>query len=247
MRSITLRSWIVSAATLAAFALPASAVVKVYDATPPHGAGGDEFQYSTDLCPPIQISPNYWQGHYTISDTGSGTVTATEYVQELVQSVNFGPLALVPIFGPGSYVFTTSLTTFSPTLPATAPGNTAPGGSVDWGVLGGFTRVGEAFCISSPQTICTGGTQVPHGITTPISGAPSPTYDLGTWSYDAEGDFQAASNYIVGTFNGGTSNRQALLRGSYVGGSIPALPLVGVGAVALGLLGLGTRTVLRRK
>jgi len=195
----------------------------------------------------VQITPSIYRGNYTLSDTGGGTVTATQYSQQLVQSVNFGPAALTVVFGPGSYVFTTSLTTFSPTIPATAPGSTAPGGTVDWGVLSGWDRQGEAFCISSPLTICTGGTQVPHGITTPISGAPSVTYDLGTWVFDASGDFEAASNYVVGTFNGGTSNRQALLRGLYVGGSIPALPLVGIAALALGLVTAGARSVLRGK
>ncbi|MEZ4215783.1 MAG: hypothetical protein R3E88_04845 [Myxococcota bacterium] len=237
----------VLALAIAAIAAPASAVVKTYNSTPPNGTAGDELQYSVALCPPIQSSAGLIQGDYKIDDNGGGTVTLNDFNLRRIVNTNFGPVALVPIFGPGSYVFTTSDSTRHVTLGTTHTGSTAPGGSVDWGILAGWTVSGQAFCISSPQTICTQGTQVPHGQTQPSPDVNSPTYDLGTWAFDAEGDFQAASPYINQTNNGGTSNRQFLLRGAFVGGGVPALPLLGAGALAIGLLVAGSRTVLRKK
>ena len=231
----------------AAIAAPASAVVKTYDSTPPHGVAGDELQYSTTLCPPIQSSAGLMQGDYQLNDNGGGTVTITDFNMRRIVNTNFGPDAITVVFGPGAYVFVTSDATRRPTLGTTHPGSTAPGGSIDWGILSGWSNSGQAFCISSPLTICTAGSQVPHGMTTPSPDVNSPTYDLGTWAFDAEGDFQAASPYINQTNNGGTSNRQFLLRGAFVGGGVPALPLLGAGALAIGLLVAGSRTVLRKK
>ena len=57
----------------------------------------------------------------------------------------------------------------------------------------------------------------------------------------------ALSNYINQTNNGGTANRQRLIKGSYVGAGVPALPLIGAGALAIGLLAAGTRSVMRKK
>jgi len=234
-------------AALAPLALPASATVKVYNATPPNGTPGDAFAYAATLCPPIRVTPGQQQGDFSLSDTGGGTVTIAGWNQHRIVTTNLGPSQLGSVFGPGSYVFVDSRTTLSPALGQTGVGGTNPGGSVDWGVLGGWSSTGAAFCVASPQTICTSGAQIPHGQTTPVPPINSPTYDLGTWAFDASGDFQAVSNYIWGTFNGGVSNAQMLLRGSFVGGAVPALPLVGAGALAVGLAIAGARSAMRRK
>ena len=243
---MNVRSWALAIA-IALIALPASAVVKVYNSTAPGGQTGSEFQFSTTLCPVIQESPGLIQGSHKLDDASTGTVTLVEMNVRRIVDTNFGPDALTVVFGPGSYVFVTSDSTRGPGVGTTHPGSTAPGGTVDWGVLAGWVNSGQAFCISSPTTICSAGAQTPHGITSASPPSNSPTYDLGTWIFDAEGDFSAASPYINQTNNGGTSNRQFLLRGSFVGGSIPALPLIGAGALALGLLVMGARTTLRKK
>ena len=242
-----LRSWILAAA-LVAIATPALGVVKVYNSTPPNGEPGDRFQFSTTLCPPIQVTPGQVFGVKRIDDTGGGTVTMTEATVVEFTLVDFGPDQLTAVFGPGSFVFVNATPTNSVTgVPVTVAGSTAPSGTVAWGLISGWTSTGVGFCIASPQTICTGGSMIPHGITSPLAPIPSPTYDLGTWSFDAEGDFAALSNYIIQTNNGGTANRQRFLRGSYVGAGVPALPLIGAGALAIGLLAMGTRSVMRKK
>ncbi len=242
-----LRSWILAAA-LISIATPALAVVKVYNSTPPNGEAGDRFQYSTTLCPSIDASVGQVWGTKTISDTGGGTVTMTQASIIEVTQTDFGPDVLTTVFGPGAFVFVNSRPNNEITgVPVSAPGSTAPGGSVAWGVITGWNSTGVGFCIASPQTICTGGAMLPHGITSPVAPIPSPTFDLGTWTFDAEGDLVATANYINQTNNGGTANRQRLLRGSYVGAGVPALPLIGAGALAIGMLAAGTRSVLRKK
>jgi len=229
---------------LVGLAGPSAAVVKVYDSTPPHGAPGDSFRFTTTLCPPIRVTPGIVWGNASINDTGGGTITVTQYLQRPFTLTDFDASAT---FGPGAFVFVTSDNSITPTLPVTAPGSTAPGGTIDWGVVGGWTRSGEGFCISSPQTICTAGAQLPHGVTSPAPEMNSPTYDLGTWAFDASGDYAATQAYINGTQNGGTTNGQTLLRGSFVGGGIPALPLVGAAALAVALLVGGARAAMRTK
>jgi len=237
---------LVLAAALVAMATPALGTVKVYSAHPDSGIPGDAIMYSTGLCPPIDPTPGTVHGENTLTDTGSGTVTMTDHAPVNVVFIDYDTGALTGIFGPGSFVFVNNRSTWFLTGQPTGPGSTAPGGSMTWGVISGWKATGRNFCIGSPQTICTGSAMVPHGTTVPTAPLASPTYDLGTWSFDAAGNL-TGTQYITGTFNGGTSNRQRLMRGAYVGASVPALPLIGAAALALGLAVAGTRSVMRKK
>ena len=58
---------------------------------------------------------------------------------------------------------------------------------------------------------------------------------------------EAANFYIHLTLSGGMSNVGTLLRGAFVGASLPALPLVGFGALALALVVIGGRALMARK
>lgn len=232
---------------LTTLALPAAAVIKVYNSTPPNGTPGDVSQFTTTLCPPIDASPGTSFGNQTLDDSGGGSVTMVDYLTNALTIANLGPAALDSVFGPGSFVFVNGDTSsLNQDVPHVGTGSTAPSGSVTWGVLTGWVNTGTVFCVASPQTICTASTMVPHGITVPVAAPDSPTYDLGTWSFDAAGDLQA-TGYITGTSMGGTSNRQTLIRGAFVGSAIPALPLIGAGALAIGLAVAGTRSLLRKK
>ena len=126
-------------------------------------------------------------------------------------------------------------------------GSTAKGtGSVDWGIISGFSIIdGETFCASSPTTICTNN-GFAHGATIPPI-QPSSTYDLGTWTFDAAGDYEGVVPVITRTTNGNLANTQHDVRGTFLGRGIPALPLVGFGALTLGLATIGARSLLRKK
>lgn len=237
---------LVLTAALVSLAAPAAAVVKVYNSTPPNGTAGDTFLFATTTCPPITPTPGNQQGDHTLTDNAGGTVTYTNRNLVAPNFTDLPPFIAESVFGPGAFVFTQGEVIQTLTTTPTGSGSTAPGGTVTWGIVSGFENSGSLFCVASPQTICTGAVMLPHGLTVPTFPPFSPTYDLGTWTFDAEGDVET-SNYINATFTGGTSNQQILLRGSYVGAGIPALPIVGAGALALGLAVAGTRSLLRKK
>ena len=95
------------------------------------------------------------------------------------------------------------------------------------------------------MTICNGA-GFAHGQTvTPV--LPSDTYNMGTWNFDAAGDYTSDTPYIQRTSNGGLPNRRYDPRGAFQGASLPALPLVGFGALALSLAVIGGRAVLGKK
>ena len=121
-----------------------------------------------------------------------------------------------------------------------------PGQSAEWGVLSGFEITGVDFCLSSPVSICNQN-GFAHGITVASNQLGSSSYNLGTWIFDAEGDLEATGSYITRTASGGTSNVNHFIRGSFQGASLPALPLVGFGALAVSLAVIGGRSLLGKK
>lgn len=228
----------------------AQAAIKFYSASPDNGAPGDRFLNAQNICPPSQFTPDLIFGFSELDDAAAGTVTLNTLSSQERTLANFGPDQLTPIFGPGAFIFTDAANTATIAAPHVSntsgigshgPSGTGPGESVEWGVISGFTATGFSFCVSSPPGICnTNG--FAHGSTIPVS-LPSDTYDLGTWNFDAVGDFEQSHFYIVRTTNGGTTNSGNLLSGALHGASLPALPLVGFGALACGLLAIAGRAM----
>ena len=110
--------------------------------------------------------------------------------------------------------------------------------------MGNWTTGGGQFCLSSPTAVC-GQAGFAHGMTV-VPVLTSSTFDLGTWSFNATGDYEGTIFYNR-TNNGGLSNTNTIYRGTFVGAAIPALPLVGFGALAVSLAVLGGRSLLGRK
>jgi len=217
----------------------ALADVKVYDQSI---EGGDFILVTNTLCPTTQVTPGIFEGSFEIDDAGTGTVTLDDYD---VTSDRIVEVDLTLFSGPGAFVFVETSSTQVTSPGQTGTGSTAKStGAVTWGVLSGFKSTGGQFCLSSPTTVCANN-EFLHGATTP-SVTNSPTYDLGTWSFDAAGDMEATP-YIFSTGNGGLSNTQREWRGVFVGASLPALPLVGFGALALTLVVVGVRTAMRKR
>ena len=234
----------VAAITTMLFALPAFAEQKAYDRNDADFGAGEftTLQRSPQLTPSVfppgsQFAPGNNFGSFFLEDDGGGTVTLTNgtwgssgLIATTTNSTGFmgNP--------PGSYLWIRSSNTTGP-----APGQTAPGsttGQIDWGVLSGFTATGSEFCKSTPPALCTFISRLEDQ--TELAVLPSSTYDIGTWTFDGAGDFDH-SGYIRGTQNGGISNTVTLLDGTFFGSSLPALPLVGFGALALGLGIAGVR------
>jgi hypothetical protein len=250
-----MRTRFVMAALLAlCLAGSAQAAVKLYNSSRDNGAAGDFLNTATNLCPPVQTSPGVIQGFTELTDDATGTVTMSNIQLELATLIDLGPDQLVITFGPGAFIFIDSATTTVATanqlsntsgIGAHGPSSTAPGQSTEWGVVTGWIQTGYQFCLSSPTAICDGA-NFAHGQTI-LPVMPSDTYNLGTWNFDAAGDFDADAAYVQRTSNGGLQNSSYLMRGAFQGASLPALPLVGFGALALSLAVIGGRAVLGKK
>jgi len=220
-------------------AWPAAAEVRAYDSD---ALPGDTLTVSSATCPAVDIDVGVLRGHAVILDEGSGTVTLRELRSERSKRID---VQLDGAFGPGAFVFLTNAASESPAPDQTGSGGSAPLGQVSWGVLAGWSTTGSQFCLASPPTLCSGVGGAVHGTTTPLR-MPSATYDLGTWSFDARGDFEG-SPYLRQTFDGGATNLQHILRGAYSGAALPALPRFGAAALAAGLLGTGARALRRKR
>ena len=231
----------------------AQAAVKFYDSSITNGEPTDTFAKFTVLCPPIQTNIDGLQGYHSITDDGTGTVTLNEFVTVNAGFFDSGPESFVPFFGPGAFFFLQQFntTTLSPAhvsntsgVGAHGPSSTAPGATAEWGIVSGFAKTGFTFCISSPIDACNEN-NFAHGATIPAT-ANSTTYNLGTWSFDALGDLNA-SPYIEVTSTGGQTNNTIVIQGAFHGSALPALPLIGFGALAVALAVIGGRALMAKK
>ena len=244
---------LLTSAVISLLATSAGAAVKVYDSSSANGTMGDQRRISINLCPPLASTPSSLIGYGEINDPGAGTVTLTHVGANTKQITDLSGDILVPIFGPGAFIFidgdiqreASGNESNASGEGAHGPSSTAPGSTTEWGVVTGWTATGVQFCISSPVTICNQNGFV-HGQTTTFI-LPSTTYNLGTWNFDADGDMSAESWIMIRTSNGGLSNNMYYLRGVFVGAALPALPLIGFGALALSLAIVGGRSLIGKK
>lgn len=229
-------------AGLLAAAEPSEAGIKVYDASIPNGLPGELIRAGPSYCPPVLTFEDRLGGSSRLLDDGLGTVTleAIEVVQDF--AIVLGPDLVAPLFGPGSFIFIDDRITASMTTPHTslagAPASTAAGGAVQWGIVSGWQITGFQICESSPVSICNDAGFVHVATVRPV--LPSTSYDLGTWTFDARADY-AGAPYLWRTSNGGLANDAHVLRGRFVGESLPALPVVGLGLLAAALALVGGR------
>lgn len=250
-----MRAHTIAIAALAFFiAGSAEAAFKYYNASRENGLPGDLLLIATNICPTVQTTPGIIEGWFLLEDDGLGTVTLHPGSGEADVLIDLGIEQLVTTFGPGAFLFIDQRTTSSTSAPALSntsgvgahgPSGTAPGETAEWGVVSGFFQTGFQFCISSPVALCNEN-GFSHGATNfPV--LPSSTYDLGTWNFDAVGDMAGENFFIQRTSSGGLSNSGAIQRGAFQGASLPALPLVGFGALALSLALLGARAITGKK
>ena len=129
----------------------------------------------------------------------------------------------------------------------TGTGSTAS--SITWGDLTDWTVTGGAFCHAIPSYIC--GLVPPIG-TIPLDetvdpGLASSHYDVGTWVFHGTG-FSHPQGYITITALPAPGNLQQFWRGAEEpDGTVPALPLLGIGAVGVSVFAMGVASVRRRR
>jgi hypothetical protein len=226
------------------------AASKTYDSSPTNGTPGDQILSTTNLCPPVQLTPDSSFGHALIDDDDAGTVSLDVTILD-ISLIDLGADQLTVTFGPGAFIFIDNRSSNTNVPPggsvhtAVFGSGTDPGESAIWGIVSGWAISGSRFCVSSPVSICNQN-GFAHGATVPPV-AESGTYNLNTWAFDAVGDYESAAPYIFRTSNGGLSNNQYRLRGAFHGSSLPALPLIGFGALALSLAVIGARSLMGKK
>jgi hypothetical protein len=238
----------------ACLANSAQAATKFYDASRQNGIPGDFLNTATNLCPPIQTTVGLFNGFTVLTDDDTGTVTLDDIDIKITTFIDLGPDQLVVTFGPGAFIFIDAAQTQSfpgghasttSGIGAHGPSGTTPGQSAEWGIVSGWTDTGRIFCLSSPVTICNNA-EFAHGATIPPK-SPSITYDLGTWNFDAVGNYQVDTPYVQRTSNGGLANSRYDLRGAFQGASLPVLPALGFAALAAGLAVIGSRSLLGKR
>ena len=219
----------------------ALAEIRSFDSTPPQGLAGDLILTVVSDSAPVRVTPGVLQGASRTSDDGAGSVTleSLAIVQRTLLDVD-----TENVFGPGSFILIDAATTDRLLAPHIGSGSSDAAGSVTWGIVSQWSATGSNYCVSSPVSICNSN-GFAHGVTAPKQ-MPSFSYDLGTWSFDAIGDYEATP-YIVQTANGNESNIQYQLRGRYLGSTLPALPVVGLSALAAALAVVGGRALTGRR
>ena len=178
---------ILIAAVVLSLAGSAQAVVKFYSSDPGNGEPGNTTRISINLCPPFISSPDTIGGYQKLTDDELGSVELSEFVLDagISGTTDLSGDILVPIFGPGAFVFIFNNATTSISAPHVSGAGGGPGvtastapttGSIAWGVVSGFTITGVRFCLASPTTICSEN-GFSHGMTVP-GVLPSTTYNL---------------------------------------------------------------------
>ena len=226
---------------LSAGLLTAEAAVKEYDFAPVDP--GQVVLRTPAFTPTTRFNPQEF-GHFFLDDNGLGSVTANEltFGDDGALTVNFSFMSSPP----GSYFYTRQRTTRTALMGGVGSGSTAPGGQVDWGLITGWSETGGTFCRSTPNFACTFIGLAEDGSLPAIDGdriLASTSYDLGTWTFDALGSFEATP-YITDVFEAefgtplfpGLSNHSVVLRGRPIGVSLPALPVLGAGALGAAVL-----------
>jgi hypothetical protein len=118
------------------------------------------------------------------------------------------------------------------------------GTNIVWGNLTGWTITGGTYCHAVPSYICDYAVAEEQATVTPDF--LSNNYDIGTWTFHGTGFLDVG--YINRTGKTGLGNLQWFLIGiDKNDGTVPALPLLGIGAVGVSVFAMGVASIRRRK
>jgi len=117
--------------------------------------------------------------------------------------------------------------------------------SIDWGNLSGWTITGGTYCHSNPSYIC--GLAAAVDMETVATDFLSDNYDIGTWTFHGTG-FTMTLPYVTRTGKTDLGNSMFFLFGAaHQDGTVPTLPLLGIGAVGVSVFAMGIASIRRRK
>ena len=155
-----------------------------------------------------------------------------------------GETIIVPTLS-GGFIWINTESTQGPSPDQVGTGSTSS--SITWGDVAGWTITGGTFCHAAPSYVCSFAL-VAHDATAdpPFN---STHYDIGTWTFHGTGfTANTEAGWIYFTSTSGIGNQMILLRGAQrQDGTVPALPLLGIGAVGVSVLAMGVASVRRRR
>lgn len=234
-------SWILFFALACSLAAnPASAALQKYRIHSTNIAGVPDVTPNPNLTPDVGGA-----GSVALVD-GTG---ASPVLRKLLRTTNETNTALIPglainIFtstnwreGPGA----TALLHGNPAPSFTGTGTAAPGNTVRWGTVTGWTLTGQFWCNSNPALICALLGAMDEVTTEPLFNGP--LFDLGTWSFHGTGF--TATPYVTTYATTSFGNLQNYFRGERM--DDVTVPIAGIAVLGLaGALVVGARTALRR-
>jgi hypothetical protein len=184
----------------------------------------------------------------TAQDTPSGTVVIDNdggsgfpMLRKYKTVVGGGKLGTtVDLPGLSGFIFLRSKTTGGPADVQTGTGDIAA--DIEWGFIDSWTVAGGQFCRSIPSFVCGRADRV-HDETVPPR-LVSAKFDHHEWHFHPTGFRADPWISFTGTTDG---NYQTIVRGAMrQDGTVPALPLVGIGAIGLSVVAMGLATLRRR-
>ena len=186
------------------------------------------------------ISSNSTPGPGLIDDSGANPI-----LRKLVQvGRGGGRTTLVPGLTNG-FIWFNGFTEQGPAPDQAGQGSTDAGSSINWGNLSGWTITGGTYCHANPAYIC--GLAAAVDEETVATAFLSGNYDIGTWTFHGTG-FDMALPYVNRTAKNNLGNSMTFLRGAPdQDGTVPALPLLGIGAVGVSVFAMGVASIRRRK
>ena len=224
------------AATSAAAALKKYAIIK------------NVFRYIEESSPRVDHLPRNPNGRDFGVAVVDESVPETPRLRKLLAVEDSSASIAVPVLG-FHRLFVNAHREEGPTRGQTGTGSSAS--AITWGQVSGWTVSGGTFCNAISDSgddafayICSLAGLVYLGTVDPDQY--STHYDIGTWTFHGTG-FKATP-FIYRTFQVYAGNQQWELRGGRVAdGTIPALPILGIGAVGASLLTLGVAGTRRRR
>jgi len=235
-------AWVLSSAlTALLLALPAAGALKTYTLS-----GDQSVLFPT--CGTI-LHPNSVSGTAVVDEQGDGAPVLVELELHHAWAAGVPDLQDFGCGIPGTTLSLDVERTLRPAPSQTGSGSTTT--SISWGVLGGWTQTGRLVC----TTHCPGGCpqfceECPLAVGFEGTGPPPPmsgtSFDTGPWTFSEDG-FSLAAGPVEFVNLGGGAVTESLVWWGALSVPVPALPLVGLAALAGALLYLGVRAAARRR
>ncbi|MCH2171964.1 hypothetical protein MK489_14355 [Myxococcota bacterium] len=184
------------------------------------------------------------RGKAIIDDDGTGSPVLKKMLEGTGRAYGVAPQSsttLVPSLSAG-FIFVKLTYVRGPAGGTVGSGSTSS--EIDWATTSGWTVTGGDWCNANPPYICD---LARREYQETVSGVlNSLNFDIGTWIFHGTG-YTSDTGFILLTSPTSLGNMVQWTRGSLSqDGTVPALPLLGVGTIAVSVVAMGIASVRRR-